>query len=348
MNLFKKFYSVFLNKGPRLAIIGGGTGLSVLLKGIKYFPWDITAVVSMADDGGSSGRLRNQLGMLPPGDVRNCMVALADREILMEQLFNYRFKQGEGLAGHNLGNLILAALVDLHGSFELALQQMSRVLAIRGKVLPSTLENVIIKAKLADGRVITGESKIPHARQAIKKINIEPSNPQPYKEALEAIKRADIIILGPGSLYTSIIPNLLVDGVADAISQNKGVKVYICNVMTQPGETKGYTASQHLEAIYEHSKAKLVNHIIVNNQVVKDKNLLNKYAEEEAEPVIIDFNKLKKLGVQIISKPLIDENKLVRHNSWALAITLVDLAIKHKKLNFIQRLYFKEIIKNKE
>ena len=214
-----------LRRGPKIVVLGGGTGLSVLLRGLKEFTSNITAIVSVADDGGSSGRLRNQLGMLPPGDVRNCMVALADKEALMEKILNYRFKQGDELAGHNLGNLFLAAMADMYGNFEEAVRQMSRVLAIRGKVIPSTLEHVVLKAELTDGSIIRGESNISKAERAIKEITIEPEKAEPLDEALEAISEADAIILGPGSLYTSVIPNLLVSGIPEAIKKSKAMKI---------------------------------------------------------------------------------------------------------------------------
>lgn len=335
-----------LKRGPKIVVIGGGTGLSVLLKGLKDYTSNITAIVSVADDGGSSGRLRDQLGMLPPGDVRNCMVALADKEALMEKMLNYRFKHGDELSGHNLGNLFLAAMSDMYGNFEEAVRQMSKVLAIRGKVIPSTLEQVILKAELIDGTIIKGESSISGAKQQIKNITIEPQFAAPLDEALEAIGEADAIILGPGSLYTSVIPNLLVSGISDAIKDSKALKIYVCNVMTQPGETLNYSAGQHLEAIYKHGGYGLVDYIVVNDQPISDKELLEKYFIDGAEQVEIDFENLTKLGVKVVARPLLDERKLVRHNSQALASVIIKLILSQKKygsnINFIDRLILLE------
>lgn len=335
-----------LKRGPKIVVIGGGTGLSVLLKGLKDYTSNITAIVSVADDGGSSGRLRDQLGMLPPGDVRNCMVALADKEALMEKMLNYRFKHGDELSGHNLGNLFLAAMSDMYGNFEEAVRQMSKVLAIRGKVIPSTLEQVILKAELIDGTIIKGESSISGAKQQIKNITIEPQFAAPLDEALEAIGEADAIILGPGSLYTSVIPNLLVSGISDAIKDSKALKIYVCNVMTQPGETLNYSAGQHLEAIYKHGGYGLVDYIVVNDQPISDKELLEKYFIDGAEQVEVDFENLTKLGVKVVARPLLDERKLVRHNSHALASVIIKLILSQKKygsnINFIDRLILLE------
>jgi len=339
-----------LRRGPKIVVIGGGTGLSVLLRGLKEFTSNITAIVSVADDGGSSGRLRDQLGMLPPGDVRNCLVALADKEALMEKLLNYRFKQGDELAGHNLGNLFLAAMADMYGNFEEAVRQMSRVLAIRGKVIPSTLEHVVLKAELTDGTIITGESNISRAETPIKKITIEPGHAQPLDEALEAINEADAIILGPGSLFTSVIPNLLVAGIPTSIRNSKAVKIYVCNVMTQPGETLHFSAADHLEAIYQHGGYGLVDYVVVNDQPISDRGLLEKYIMDGAEQVEIDQTRLAGLGVKVFACPLLDETQLVRHNSQALATAVLELILKQKKfksgINFIDRLILLEKTKS--
>jgi len=339
-----------LKRGPKIVVLGGGTGLSVLLRGLKEYTNNITAIVSVTDDGGSSGRLRNQLGMLPPGDVRNCMVALADKEALMEKILNYRFKQGDELAGHNLGNLFLAAMADMYGNFEEAVRQMSRVLAIRGKVIPSTLQHVVLKAELTDGSVIRGESNISKTTGLIKKISIEPEKADPLDEALEAISEADAIILGPGSLYTSVIPNLLVSGIPEAIKKSKAIKIYTCNVMTQPGETLEYTAGDHLEAIYQHGGWGLTDYILVNDQPISDQDLLKKYIMDGAGQVEIDFARLNKLGVKVLSRPILDETILLRHHPRALATTIIELIIKQKKfrsgLNFIDRLVLVEKTKS--
>lgn len=340
-----------LRRGPKIVVLGGGTGLSVLLRGLKEYSNNITAIVSVADDGGSSGRLRNQLGILPPGDVRNCMVALADKEALMEKLFNYRFQQGDELAGHNLGNLFLAAMSDMYGNFEEAVVQMSKVLAIRGKVIPSTLEEIILKAELVDGNIVYGETNISRTTKPIKKIAIEPQRVKPQEEALAALEEADAIILGPGSLYTSVIPNLLVDGIPEAIKASKGVKIYVCNVMTQPGETQGYTAGEHLEKIYKHSIAGLVEYILVNDQPISNRELLKKYFSDGAEQVEIDPDLLAKLGVKVVARPFLDERQLVRHNSEALASTIIELILSQKKYRststFIDRFILQEKAKTR-
>lgn len=320
-----------LRRGPKIVVLGGGTGLSVLLRGLKNFTSNITAIVSVADDGGSSGRLRDQLGMLPPGDVRNCMIALADKEALMEKILNYRFKNGDELAGHNLGNLFLAALSDMYGNFEDAVRQMSKVLAIRGKVIPSTLEHVILRAELIDGTSITGESNIAKAQAPISKVTIEPGEVVPLDEALEAISEADAIILGPGSLYTSVIPNLLVSGIPEAIKNSNAIKIYACNVMTQPNETLNYTAADHLEAIYRHGGYGLVEYIIINDQPISDRDLLEKYILDGAEQVEIDRPRLIGLGVNVLAYPLLDEGQLIRHKSYSLAKVIIELILKQKK-----------------
>ncbi|MGI6227064.1 MAG: gluconeogenesis factor YvcK family protein [Peptococcales bacterium] len=339
-----------LKRGPKIVVIGGGTGLSVLLRGLKEFTSNLTAIVSMADDGGSSGRLRDQLGMLPPGDVRNCMIALADKEALMEKILNYRFNQGDELNGHNLGNLFLAALSDMYGNFEDAVRQMSRVLAIRGKVIPCTLENVILKAQLINGSVIVGESNISKSKIPIKKISIEPPQVEPLDEALEALSEADAIILGPGSLYTSVIPNLLVEGILDGIKKSEAIKVYVCNVMTQPGETIQYSAADHLQAIYQHGGNGLVDYIVVNDQPVSNNDLLEKYIMDGAEQVEIDTSRLTSLGVKVFSRPILDETQLVRHDSQSLATAIIELILKQKirpRISFIDRILLLEKAKSK-
>lgn len=340
----------FLKRGPKIVVVGGGTGLSVLLRGLKDFTSNITAIVSVADDGGSSGRLRDQLGILPPGDVRNCMIALADKEALMEKILNYRFKNGDELAGHNLGNLFLAALSDMYGNFEDAVRQMSKVLAIRGKVVPSTLEHVILKAELIDGTVVTGESNIAQVQAPISRVNIEPKEVEPLDEALEAINEADAIILGPGSLYTSVIPNLLVSGIPDAIKKSEAIKIYVCNVMTQPNETLQYSAADHLEALFHHGGSGLVDYIIVNDQPISDRDLLEKYIMDGAEQVEIDISRLTALGVDVLAYPLLDETQWVRHNSGSLARVIIELILNRReskvRMNFLDRFMLLEKIKS--
>ena len=266
-------------------VIGGGTGLSVLLRGLKEYSSNITAIVTVGDDGGSSGRIREEFGMVPVGDVRNCIVALSDREDLMEQIFDYRFKQGEGLDGHSLGNLLLVALSHLPGSFHDAVTDINEVLQIRGRVLPVTDEPITLKAILDDDTEIIGESCVSQAKRPIVRLTIEPEDVQPLDEALEAIARAEAIVLGPGSLFTSIIPNLLVDGIVEAILNSPAMKFYVCNVMTQAGETDNFTAEDHLLSLLEHGRKGIVDYIIVNNHAAMNQEILQRYAEEGAAPV---------------------------------------------------------------
>ncbi|MDO7787921.1 uridine diphosphate-N-acetylglucosamine-binding protein YvcK [Desulforamulus aquiferis] len=316
-----------LQRGPRIVVIGGGTGLSSLLKGLKEYTSNITAIVAVTDDGGSSGRLRDNLGILPPGDIRNCVVALADRETLMEEVLQYRFTTGE-LAGHNLGNLLLAGLNNVSGGFDGAVQALSKVLAIRGQVLPSTLENVVLGAELADNSVTYGECNISSSGCKIKRVFLKPAVCSPMPEALAAIQEADAIILGPGSLYTSVIPNLLVQGVADAIKESSAHKIYICNIMTQPGETRGYSAYNHLMSIFEHV-GPVVEHILVNSEPIPGR-LLKKYREQGAEPVRILPEEITALGVKIWAKYLVQQTNVVRHQPEKLARAIMDIVDSNK------------------
>lgn len=323
--LFNKRY---LSRGPRIVVIGGGTGLSVLLRGLKRYTSNLTAIVTVADDGGSSGRLRGDLGILPPGDIRNCLVALADKESLMEELLQYRFPSGE-LAGHNLGNLLLAALNDLNGGFHEAVNSLSEVLAIRGQVLPATLENVVLGAELSDGTLVHGESVIPLCKRRIKRVFLEPEDCYPVAEALQAIEEADAVVLGPGSLYTSIIPNLLVRGIPDAIKKSSALKIYVCNVMTQPGETDGYSASDHLKAILNHVGS-VVDYIVVNREEVPSK-LRTRYRKQGAIPVVADVKEIEKSGVKAVPWQLVQESNVVRHHPEKLARLIMRLVLLQKR-----------------
>ncbi len=313
-----------LKRGPKIVVVGGGTGLSVLLKGLKSYTSNITAIVTVADDGGSSGKIRGEFGILPPGDIRNCLVALADKESLMEELFQHRFSNGHGLAGHNTGNLLLTAMTQIAGDFQTAIRELSKVLAIRGQVLPATLKDCALCAELEDGTVIEGESKIPRTNKPIKRVFLRPGNCEPVPEAISAINDADIIILGPGSLYTSIIPNLLVCGMADAIRRSSAVTVYVCNIMTQPGETDGYTASQHIKAIHQHAGSGLVDYAIVNNENIPNK-LLRKYKDDGAVPVRPDIKNIENMGVNPVKRNLVYETDVVRHNPGKLAKSIIEL-----------------------
>jgi uncharacterized cofD-like protein len=332
-----------LRRGPHIVVIGGGTGLSVLLRGLKEYTSNLTAIVSVTDDGGSSGKLRGDMGIIPPGDIRNCLVALADTEPAMEKLFSYRFTQGTELAGHNLGNLLLAAMTDLTGSFETAINEVSKVLAIRGRVVPVSYDNLSLGAELADGSVVLGESAISRSTQGIKRVFLEPACCKATTEALAAIEEAEAIILGPGSLYTSIIPNLLIPEITQAIKRAQGLKFYVCNVMTQAGETKDYTASDHLKALYAHSAPGLVDYLIANNQKIPP-HYANKYAAEGAYLVKVDRKRISQLGVCLIQAPLIHENISIRHNSEKLAALIIPLIAEKKtgKVPFFEHLLWGE------
>lgn len=308
-----------LNRGPKIVAIGGGTGLSMLLKGIKKITNNITAIVTVGDDGGSSGRLREEMGVLPPGDIRNCIAALADDEDLVTKLFQYRFKTGEGLEGHSFGNLFLTALCSITGDMVSAVKESSNVLSIRGRVLPSTLDDMKLVAELEDGRIIHGESNIPEAHGKIKRLFTDPENCRALDDVIEAIKDADLIILGPGSLYTSVIPNLLIKQISEEVAISQAKKIYVCNIMTQPGETDNYNVSTHVNAIIDHAGSKIIDAVLVNDSLPN--NLAVKYKAANSFPVKLDTDNVKKSGVRIVSKKLIEESKegLVRHSSNRVA-----------------------------
>lgn len=318
-----------LNRGPAIVVIGGGTGLSVLLRGIKSITSNITAVVTVADDGGSSGRLRHDFGIIPPGDLRNCLVALADTEPLMEKLFQHRFGGGGDLSGHSFGNIFIAAMTQVLGDVELALKESSKVLAVRGQVLPSSARTIGLVAQMEDGSIVEGESQIPLANKGISRVSIVPADAPPVQGALEAIEDADAVVLGPGSLYTSVLPNLLVPGFADALRRTQAVKIYICNVMTQPGETDGYTASQHVKAILDHVGPDVIDYVVVNVQEVAPE-LQEVYASKGAHPVAADVPELEALGVKVVKADLISETNLVRHDPLQLSRTIIAMVYKLK------------------
>jgi uncharacterized cofD-like protein len=310
--------------GIKVVSIGGGTGLSTLLRGLKKFTSNITAVVTVADDGGSSGRLRREMGVLPPGDIRNCLVALADEENLMSALFQYRFADGDCLGGHNFGNLFLVAMTNIAGDFDTAIKQVSNILAIRGRVLPATLSPVSLCAVMDDGDIVEGETSITGDGRRVEKLYLEPADCNPPVEVIQTLEEADIIILGPGSLYTSVIPNLLIEGVVDAINKSKAVKVYICNVMTQPGETDGFSASDHIEALIKHTEGLKIDYCIVNGKI-PPAPLLEKYKLQNQYPVTADIEKLKKMNIEPILATLISTDDLVRHNPEQLAELIIKL-----------------------
>ena len=314
-----------LYRGPKIVVIGGGTGLSTLLRGLKTYSANITAVVTVADDGGSSGRLREEFGVLPPGDIRNCLAALADEERLLTELFQYRFRAGDGLTGHSFGNLFLTAMTDISGDLEQAIAASSKVLAVKGQVLPATLSDVRLWAELTDGRRIEGESNIPKAEGKILKIGCIPENPPALPAAIKAIEEADYIIIGPGSLYTSLIPNLLVREIADAIAATDIPRIYICNIMTQPGETDGYSVSDHIQAIDKAcDNKKLFDAVLVHKKIPSSQALI-RYAQQNAHPVFLDREAVIQLGRRIIPANILfeDENGAVRHDPQKLAKVLL-------------------------
>jgi uncharacterized cofD-like protein len=314
-----------LNRGPKMVVVGGGTGLSSLLRGLKVYSANITAIVTVADDGGSSGRLRQEFGVLPPGDIRNCLAALADQEKLLTELFQYRFQAGNGLVGHSFGNLFLTAMSEITGDLERAIAASSQVLAVRGRVLPATLSDVCLWAQLEDGRRIEGESNITAANGKILKIGCTPERPPALPAVLKAIHEADYIIIGPGSLYTSIIPNLLVPEIADAIAKTSVPRIYVCNIMTQPGETVGYTVGDHIRAIDEACGQPLFDAVLVHRKVPSAQSLIN-YAQVGSHPVFLDRDAVAKLGRRIVLSNVMDEDQdtnWVRHNPERLARVLL-------------------------
>ena len=314
-----------LNRGPKIVAIGGGTGLSNLLRGLKEYSANITAIVTVADDGGSSGRLRREIGVLPPGDIRNCLAALADEEKLLTELFQYRFNSGEGLIGHSFGNLFLTVMTDITGDFEKAIAASSLVLAVRGKVLPATLTDVHLWAKLTDGRTIEGESNIAKANGKIETIGCNPADPIALPAAIKAIEEADYLIIGPGSLYTSIIPNLLVPDLKKAIAKSRAPSIYICNIMTEPGETDDYTVSDHIRAIDKVTDGKIFDAVLVNRTLPSDA-ALERYALENSYPVFLDREAIAKLGRGILLANIMEEETIegyIRHNPYLLAQVLL-------------------------
>ena len=335
------------SRGLNVVALGGGTGLSTLLRGLKEYvtrrPDDtadvkrpvtgLTAIVTVTDDGGSSGRLRRENRILPPGDIRNCMVALSQDEDLLSHLFQYRFHAGRGLVGHNFGNLFLAALTHVTGDFVEAVRVSSKVLAIRGRIFPSTLSNVSLVATLENGRKVHGETRITASRTPIKKLNLLPRSVRPLPKAIEAIRDADLILLGPGSLYTSILPNLLIPEIATAIAKSRAPRVYISNLMTQPGETSGYALADHLRAIEHHTSRRVIDWVIANRQPVSPE-VARRYRKQGAEPVAVDIPNLQKLGYRLILDNLLEEHGVIRHNPARLArLLLEEFLTRHRSWN---------------
>lgn len=325
------------SRGLRVVALGGGTGLSALLRGLKEHVVrrtdrhasrerpiaDLAAIVTVTDDGGSSGRLRRENRMLPPGDIRNCMVALSKDEALLGRLFQYRFHAGRGLVGHNFGNLFLAALTHVTGDFAEAVRVSSKVLAIRGRIFPSTVSNVHLTATLTNGQHVSGETKISRSRVPIRHIQLVPRRVHALPKAIDAIQNADLILMGPGSLYTSVIPNLLIPEIAQAIARSKAPRVYVANLMTQPGETTNYALSEHLRAIQNHVAKRVIDWVVANRQPVSA-DVARRYRAEGAEAVLVDAEKVLKLKVKLVLDNLLEEHGFIRHNSPRLARLLVD------------------------
>ncbi|MCX7710491.1 MAG: YvcK family protein [Clostridia bacterium] len=341
-----------LIRGPKIVTIGGGTGLSSMLRGLKLYSSNITAIVTVADDGGGSGVLRQDLGMLPPGDIRNCILALANTEPIMEKLLQYRFQEGM-LKGQSFGNLFLAAMDGISSNFEEAVRKMSDVLAVTGRVLPVTLDDVRLYAELEDGHVVCGESNIGKHNSfhpgKIKKVFIQPGNAEPLQDVIEAISEADLIVLGPGSLYTSIIPNLLIREVCEAMKDSKALKVYACNIMTQPGETDRYSLYDHIAAIEKHSYKGIIDMCIANNAEIPEE-LEKKYLDDGAEAVKLDVEKVHKAGIKVICGDFVSiKNNYLRHDSMKLAQSVIDLAVEmvlgNDKKRMVDYYYVKDRLK---
>lgn len=314
----------------RIVAIGGGTGLSTLLHGLKQYAYEpreveITAVVTVTDDGGSSGRLRRDFDVLPPGDIRNCMVALSEDEALLSKLFQYRFSEGRGLKGHSFGNLFLTALTNITGDFAAAVRVSSEILASVGRIYPSTSGNVTLEAELASGEIVIGETRISKSRSRIERVRLTPGPPDPLPETLEALASADLITLGPGSLFTSVIPNILVEGIPEAIRSSPAMKAYISNLMWQPGETLEFRASDHVEAIHRHAVTKVIDAVILNTAEISLEQL-HQYAQKRAQAVVNDIPRLREMGLEVVGADLLEVGEKIRHDPKALGDIVVELA----------------------
>jgi uncharacterized cofD-like protein len=327
--------------GLRVVAMGGGTGLSTLLRGLKHYApppgnaqveghpsliSDLAAVVTVTDDGGSSGRLRKDFNMLPPGDLRNCMVALSEDEHLLSRLFNHRFRSGAGLEGHSFGNLFVTALTEMTGDFAEAVRLAAEILATRGHIYPATTANVSLSAQMDDGEIVRGETNITASKKQIVELTMEPADAAPLPETLEAIANAHLITVGPGSLYTSVITNLLVRDIPEALARARGVRVYICNLMTQANESLHLTASEHIERIYEHAGRPIFDYALVNTGEVSEE-LRQRYAAEGAEPIQPDIERIEAMGIRCIPKNFAAEGDVLRHDAERVAAQVLKLAL---------------------
>jgi uncharacterized cofD-like protein len=319
-----------LKRGPRLVAIGGGTGLPMLLSGLKEYTANLSAIVTMADDGGSSGRLRREYQTLPPGDLRNCLIAMAETGPLMSELFQHRFRgRGGGIEGHSFGNLFITALAEVTGDFASGVKAASQVLAVSGQVLPVTLDTVVLEAELEDGTLVQGESRIGQSRQPIRRLRLIPPNASPAPDTREAIRRADAIILGPGSLYTSILPNLLVPGILDELAASRAVKIYVCNLMTQPGETDNLTVADHVRILRDYTRPDLIQYVLANTEA-PNRELRVRYEKDGAQPVLVqerDAEQLDNWDITLIRARLASEGDFVRHDSARLAKVILKLIV---------------------
>ena len=341
--------------GPKVVVIGGGTGLSTMLRGLKLYTNNITAIVTVGDDGGGSGKLRADLGMLPPGDIRNCILALADTEPIMQDLLQYRFNEGS-LKGQSFGNLFLAAMAGISDNFEDAVQKMSSVLAVTGKVLPVTLDDMKLIADLENGSVVEGESIIPEEvikqKSKIKQLRINPERAKPLMDALVAIKEADAIVMGPGSLYTSIIPNLLVEDIVEGINKSDAIKIYISNVMTQPGETDDFAVSDHIKTLMKYSGKNSVQYVIANNGTIPP-DIEERYLSQGSKLVKLDYENIEDLNVKVVETDLVKITKgYVKHDAEHLAqvlmTTILDKKLLYDKKKIIEYMYLSKKIGNKK
>ncbi|NIK12540.1 gluconeogenesis factor YvcK family protein [Alkalibacillus almallahensis] len=312
--------------GPKVVVIGGGTGLPVLLRGLRKFPVNLSAIVTVSDDGGSTGRLREDLSMPAPGDIRKVIASMSDVEPTLLKLFQHRFEDGNGLSGHALGNLILAGMTSITGDFYQGIKEISRVFNVKGRIYPIANENMYLKAEFEDGTVVRGESKIPEVNKPIKRVFFDPPHIQPLPEAVRAIKQAELIVIAPGSLYTSIVPNLISWEIKDALRQTNAETVYVCNVMTQEGETADYTASDHIEALHRHVENPFVDSIVMHGEQI-EQTIKYEYEKEHAEPVICDRDELERMGVRVIQGDIADlhSDGTLKHHEHKIANLLYEL-----------------------
>jgi uncharacterized cofD-like protein len=312
-------------RNPNVVVIGGGTGMPVLLRGLKSYPLTLSAIVTVADDGGSSGRLRNEMAIPAPGDIRKVIAAMSDAEPMILDMFQHRFENGNSLSGHSLGNLLLAAMASITGDFYHGIKEISRVLNVKGRIYPIANQNMYLHAEMSDGTVVSGESQIPLVNKKIKRVFLSPDHIEPLPEAIEAIERADLVVIAPGSLYTSILPNLIIPEIGTALQNSRGKVVYVCNVMTQYGETQGFTAADHVKAIQDHVGLHCINSIVVHNAPI-EQYVRKRYEEENATPVVYDTARLLNMGLEIIEGDIIDHSKkTLRHDTGKVAKLLYSL-----------------------